>query len=139
LTLWDQQGSSVIRGNVLAIPIDVTIIYVEPIYLQVDTAAYPELRLVVVMHNDNMSYAENFDDALMGLFEKDATLPETVRSNMSVVKLGKRLNQAFDAYLTALGNKEFESAAKHLRQLSELIDQAATLKEAEVPSDTTSP
>jgi uncharacterized membrane protein (UPF0182 family) len=57
LTLWDQRGSKVIRGNVLAIPIDNTLLYVEPIYLQAETAAYPELRLVVVMHGDNMSYA----------------------------------------------------------------------------------
>jgi uncharacterized membrane protein (UPF0182 family) len=42
---------------VLAIPIENTIIYVEPIYLESETAAYPELRLVVVMHNDNLSYA----------------------------------------------------------------------------------
>ena len=60
LTLWDQRGSSVIRGNVIAIPIGDTLLYVEPIYLQAETAAYPELRLVVVMHGDNLSYAETF-------------------------------------------------------------------------------
>ncbi|MBD3265271.1 UPF0182 family protein, partial [bacterium] len=41
LTLWDQRGSNVIRGNVLAIPIEKTLLYVEPIYLQAETAAYP--------------------------------------------------------------------------------------------------
>ncbi|MFT7243974.1 MAG: uncharacterized membrane protein (UPF0182 family) [Candidatus Azotimanducaceae bacterium] len=68
LTLWDQQGSEVIRGNVLAIPLDDILLYVEPIYLRAETAAYPELRLVVVMHGDNLSYAETFDEALKGLF-----------------------------------------------------------------------
>ena len=43
LSLWDQRGSRVIRGNVLAIPVNETLFYVEPIYLQVETAAYPEL------------------------------------------------------------------------------------------------
>lgn len=69
LTLWNQRGSNVIRGNVIAIPIDETMLYVEPIYLQSDTAAYPELRLVAVMHNDRLSYAETFQEALQGLFE----------------------------------------------------------------------
>lgn len=55
LSLWDQRGSKVIRGNVLAIPIDNTLLYVEPIYLQAETAAYPELRLVAVMHGDELS------------------------------------------------------------------------------------
>ncbi|MHB8907104.1 MAG: UPF0182 family protein, partial [Melioribacteraceae bacterium] len=68
LTLWDQHGSKVIRGNVLAIPVNNTLFYVEPIYLQAETAAYPELRIVVVMHGDNMSYAKTFDEALNGLF-----------------------------------------------------------------------
>ncbi len=71
LTLWNQRGSNVIRGNVIAIPIDDTMLYVEPIYLQSETAAYPELRLVAVMHNDNLSYAESFEEALRGLYSED--------------------------------------------------------------------
>jgi uncharacterized membrane protein (UPF0182 family) len=43
LTLWDQRGSAVIRGNVLAIPIGDTLLCVEPIYLQADTAAPPRV------------------------------------------------------------------------------------------------
>jgi uncharacterized membrane protein (UPF0182 family) len=58
LSLWNQQGSRVIRGNTLVIPIDNSLLYVEPIYLQAEAAAYPELRLVAVMHGDNLSYAE---------------------------------------------------------------------------------
>ena len=68
LSLWNQRGSNVIRGNVLAIPVENTMIYVEPIYLQAETAAYPELRLVAVMHDDNLSYAPTFGEALNGLF-----------------------------------------------------------------------
>ena len=71
LSLWDQRGSNVIRGNVLVIPMDETVLYVEPIYLQSDTAAYPELRIVAVMHEDNLSYANNFEDALRGLYRED--------------------------------------------------------------------
>jgi uncharacterized protein len=49
LTLWDRRGSKVICGIVLAIPVCDTLFYVEPVYLQAETAAYPELRLVAVM------------------------------------------------------------------------------------------
>jgi uncharacterized membrane protein (UPF0182 family) len=125
LSLWDQRGSKVIRGNVLAIPIEKTILYVEPIYLQAETAAYPELRLVVVMHGDTLSYAERFDQALQGLFkEQPATLPAAIPQGEPMGKLGKQLNDAFNAYLQALGNKQFDEAAKQLKRLSELIERA---------------
>ncbi len=126
LTLWDQRGSNVIRGNVLAIPIDDTIIYVEPIYLQAETAAYPELRLVVAMHGDTMSYAENFDAALAGLFKAPSRgVSEIAPQNLSIKALGQQLNQTFNAYLQALGNKQFDAAAVQLKKLSDLISSAA--------------
>ena len=75
LSLWNQHGSRVIRGNTLVIPIDHSLLYVEPIYLQAEAAAYPELRLVAVMHGDNLSYAKSFDQALQGLLTKEAKRP----------------------------------------------------------------
>jgi uncharacterized membrane protein (UPF0182 family) len=122
LTLWDQRGSHVIRGNVLAIPLNHTLLYVEPIYLQAETAAYPELRLVVVMHGDNMSYAESFDQALQGLFENRA--PE-VAAKVPLAEIGKQANEAFKAYLKALGEQKFQEASQHLQRLSELLSRLA--------------
>lgn len=126
LTLWDQRGSNVIRGNVLAIPLDDTLLYVEPIYLQAETAAYPELRLVVVMHGDNMSYAESFDAALAGLFEGE---PEG-RALTAVSGLGNRANAAFEAYLQALGEQRFDAAAEALARLRDLLKRLAELDAA---------
>lgn len=123
LTLWDQRGSNVIRGNVLAIPLDETLVYVEPIYLRAETAAYPELRLVVVMHGDTMSYAERFDQALARLFGERPAQAD-VPGGLATGELGQRLDQAFNAYLEALGNKEFDRAASQLQRLSDLIGQA---------------
>ena len=113
LTLWDQRGSNVIRGNVLATLIDDTLLYVEPIYLQADTAAYPELRLVVVMHDDNMSYAAHFDEALNGLF---AGQPRPQQAGArpgpaGMQEIGVQLNAAFSAWLDAPGERRFEAAA----------------------------
>jgi hypothetical protein len=124
LTLWDQRGSRVIRGNVLAIPIEETLLYVEPIYLQAETAAYPELRLVALMHKDNLSYAESFDKALEGLFS--AIPPATAAQKKAVAPAGealsfseriRRANDAFESYLKFLGKKQYSEAARALEQL----------------------
>jgi hypothetical protein len=128
LTLWDQRGSKVIRGNVLAIPIEDTLLYVEPIYLQADTAAYPELRLVVVMHGDNMSYAENFEDALRGLFDAEEDLPSAVgpyNATSSVADLAGRANDLFDTYARLQGEARFEEAGRVLDELRMLMSELA--------------
>ncbi|MBN2316274.1 MAG: UPF0182 family protein [Sedimentisphaerales bacterium] len=136
LSLWDQRGSRVIRGNVLAIPIEETLIYVEPIYLQAETAAYPELRLVAVMHNDNLSYAETFDDALYGLFGDGTTIRQTIRGDLvekSLDQLIKQANNAFENYLNALGDKDFDQASGQLKTLSDSLRRLSAVSEPNKP------
>jgi uncharacterized membrane protein (UPF0182 family) len=131
LSLWDQRGSRVIRGNVLVIPIEDTIIYVEPVYLQAETAAYPELRLVAVMHNDNLSYANTFDEALYGLIGKERQslkLEEGISADSSIKELINQANDAFENYLDALGGKEFKAASKHLETLSQSLQKLTNNK-----------
>src|SRR5207253_11078001 len=69
LTLWNQQGSTVIRGNLLVIPLDDTLLFVEPIYLQAERSPMPELRLVVLLTQDRLAYATRFPEALAQLLE----------------------------------------------------------------------
>ncbi len=128
LTLWDQRGSNVIRGNVLAIPIGETLVYVEPIYLQADTAAYPELRLVVIMHGDNMSYAESFDEALAGLLGDEADVAARAPGPAAapatqVARIARQASQAFDNYLAAVGDGEFDRAAGALETLQRSLER----------------
>ena len=73
LTLWNQQGSRVIRGNLLTIPIANTLLYIEPIYLQSTNSPFPELRRVIVADNTNLVMGENLKDALLELSTKSAT------------------------------------------------------------------
>lgn len=136
LTLWDQRGSRVIRGNVLAIPVENTIIYVEPIYLQAETAAYPELRLVCVMHDDNLSYAQTFDEALQGLFGgAPTTAPSTETATTTPAKATiQQANQAFNDYINATGQGRLEDAGRALQQLKNALQQLS--KQAEAPQDT---
>jgi len=126
LTLWDQRGSQVIRGNVLAIPIEESLIYVEPIYLQAETAAYPELRLVVIMHSDELSYATSFDKALEGLIKEQdqpARALPAMTGEANIDELVQQANQAFRSYLRLQNEMEFEQASEQLRQLHSALEQ----------------
>ena len=78
-TLWNQQGSTVIRGHLLVIPIGKSLVYVEPIYLQANTSPMPELRLVVLATQDKLAYGQNFAEAMNGLFGESAKAPEQTK------------------------------------------------------------
>src|SRR5262252_2202834 len=67
LTLWNQQGSRVVRGSLLTIPVGRGLLYAQPIYLQAERSPMPELRLVVLALQDRLSYSPTFDQALSGL------------------------------------------------------------------------
>ena len=68
LTLWNQQGSHVIRGSLLVIPCGQALLYAEPIYLQAEHSPMPELRLVVLALQDHLAYGPTFETALTSLF-----------------------------------------------------------------------
>ncbi|HSR32635.1 MAG TPA: UPF0182 family protein, partial [Anaerolineae bacterium] len=64
LSLWNQRGSQVIRGNLLVIPVDQAILYVEPIYLQAEASQLPELRRVIVAYGNRIAMEETLAGAL---------------------------------------------------------------------------
>jgi len=68
LTLWSQKGSNVIRGNMLAIPIKESIIYIEPLYLKAETSEMPELKKVIVSFADKIVMENDLPSALEKLF-----------------------------------------------------------------------
>ena len=68
LSLWNQQGSQVIRGNLLVIPLANSLLYVEPLYLQAASGRIPELKRVIVAANDRVVMAENLGLALVEVF-----------------------------------------------------------------------
>lgn len=78
LSLWDQKGSSVIRGNLLALPIGGNFLYVEPIYLQSDKeGSIPEMKRVVLAYKDKLVMTVNLGSALTQLFGEEAPQPTT--------------------------------------------------------------
>jgi uncharacterized protein len=73
LTLWNQQGSHVLRGSLLVIPSGRALLYAEPIYLQAQQSPMPELRLVVLALQDKLAYGTTFQAALASLFGGEAS------------------------------------------------------------------
>jgi len=78
LSLWNQQGSHVRRGNLIVIPVGRALLYAEPIYLQAERSPMPELRIVVLAVQDKLAYGPTFEAALASLFgNAPSAMPET--------------------------------------------------------------
>ena len=148
LTLWNQQGSTVIRGNVLVIPLEDTLLFIEPIYLQAERSPMPELRLVVLATQDRLAYAPRFPEALSQLIQGGAqalasaaaetrSQPPPVNAtapaapSTDIRALAERANQALTDYrkLTSEG-KLGEAGAKldDLKRALEEMNRVGALK-----------
>ncbi len=68
ITLWSQAGSNVIRGNLLVIPLEDSLLYVEPVYLEAEDTGLPELRRVILSYGDNIVWGPTLETALAELF-----------------------------------------------------------------------
>jgi len=68
LSLWNQRGSTVIRGSLLAIPIEQSLIYVQPLYLAAEQGALPELRRVIVAYGNQIAMEPTLEQSLARIF-----------------------------------------------------------------------
>jgi uncharacterized membrane protein (UPF0182 family) len=75
LTLWNQQGSQVLRGQMLALPIEDTFLFVEPIYIQASEARMPQLKKVVLAMGNTLIYRDTYEQALGELAALSAGKP----------------------------------------------------------------
>jgi len=84
LTLWNQQGSRVIRGNLLVVPVENSLLYVEPVFLEPEGAAYPVLKRVVVSYAGRVVAGRTLEESLNLLFDRSAAVVETEERRDSV-------------------------------------------------------
>jgi uncharacterized membrane protein (UPF0182 family) len=75
ITLWNQQGSEVIQGTLLVIPIEESLIYIRPLYLRADGGSIPELKRVIVAYQNQIVMEETLERALDRLFPGRTTSP----------------------------------------------------------------
>ena len=134
ITLWNQQGSKVKRGNLIIMPIGTGLLFVEPIYLQAVRSPMPELRLVVLATQERLTYAANFDTALsqlMGEPAKTAAKDEPPakpgeKSNApteSTNELIKKAGQIFNDYQRLTAEGKLGEAGQKLEELKHVLAQ----------------
>ncbi len=68
MSLWNQQGSTVELGTMLVIPIEASLIYVQPLYLRAESGSIPELKRVIVAYEDQIAMASTLEEGLQRIF-----------------------------------------------------------------------
>ncbi|PSO46965.1 MAG: UPF0182 family protein [Cyanobacteria bacterium SW_9_44_58] len=127
LSLWDQQGSRVIRGNLLVIPIENALLYVEPIYLRAEQGELPQLKRVVMAYGDNIVMRPTLESAIAALFGEEKASPtgegqpssETTLPENLVQRARKVYEQAQDAAQAGNWGKYGEK----IKELERILDQ----------------
>ena len=135
ITLWDQRGSQVIRGNLLVIPIEESLIYVQPLYLRAEGGRIPELKRVVVAYLNRVVMEETLEAGLARLFG-GATEPSRVAAAPGAVarpgegRAADLASQAAELYQRALEAQRAGDWARYGEQLSRLGDVLRQLQAA---------
>lgn len=128
-TLWGQGGSRVIRGNLLAIPIEQSIMYVEPIYLEASSGELPELKRVIVAYGKNVVMEQTLDSALSSVFAGRVTSAARqtvgVRRDLSPKALAKKALQMFNRADSSLKQGNWGAFGDRLRELKKILQDLA--------------
>jgi uncharacterized membrane protein (UPF0182 family) len=88
LSLWNQMGSRVIRGNLLVIPIEDALLYVEPLYLSAESRQLPELKRLIASTGDRVVMAQDVETLLTALFTQDRKQPTAITSTAGRLPAG---------------------------------------------------
>ncbi len=127
LTLWSTQGSRVTRGNLLVIPIEDSILYVEPLYIMAETGQLPELKRMLVSDGERVVMEEDLDSALEALFGRGETVARPVKptgeaEEWSTEELIAGANDYYDAILDSMG-KNWTAFGENFERLGEVLDR----------------
>ena len=109
LSLWNQLGSRVIRGNVLVIPIENSILYVSPLYLRAEQGQLPELKRVIAAYGDHVVMKETLAEALSALFVAPGAEPAAPGAAAGPPLAGAATDRAREAL------DHYHQAIEHLR------------------------
>jgi len=138
LSLWNQQGSSVYRGNLLVIPMNNSILYVEPLYLQADNSKLPELKRVIAGFGNKIVMESSLDKALTSLFgerrdvtpdkgdDTGVTTDDEINGN-SVEELAKQARQYYDRANQLLKDGDWAGYGENIKKLNDVIKELETV------------
>ena len=124
ITLWSQRGSRVIRGDILVIPIEGSILYVQPLYLSAAKGELPELTRVIVAYDKDIVMTPSLEQSLALVFDRIPTglidgenIPNTVNSS------GQSALEIYQQAQEALRQGDWINYGRYQQQLQELLQQ----------------
>ncbi len=127
LSLWDQRGSRVIRGNLLVIPIERSLIYVEPVYLIAEGVNIPQLKRIIVSDGVKLAMRPTLAEALTAVFggtPATAPIPATGTAPTSAAAAKKTLapaKEAYEAAEAALKAGDWDAFGRAMRRLKDVL------------------
>jgi len=136
LTLWSQQGSRVLRGNMIIVPIGNSLLYVEPIYLESDNEnSLPEMKRVVVSFKDKIVMKESLKEALENIFGTMDEVQEEVppseeieeREEGDIQELVNKANELYNSAKEALKDGNWADYGKYMDELEEVLIQMGSI------------
>ena len=129
LSLWNQRGSTVIRGKLLIIPIEKSLLYIQPLFLAAeDKGGLPELRRVIVAYENDVVMEENLEQALTALFRgrkvstPSANVPAQTQK-MTIQDLAKEAEQIFERAKSLQKQGDWSGYGENLKKLEQILKQ----------------
>ena len=132
-SLWNSAGSKYSRGNLFVIPIEDSILYVEPVYLEATNSSIPEVKRVIVAYNDQIAYEPTLSAALESLFgtddgsssKKDDSDKDDNKDadSMTREELIQKAQEEYDAALEAQKAGDWAKYGEHLDNLGEYLEK----------------
>jgi uncharacterized membrane protein (UPF0182 family) len=140
ISLWDQRGSEVIRGNLLVIPIEESLIYVQPLYLRAEGGRIPEMKRVVVAHQNRVVMEETLEAGLTQLFGGSveptaaAAAPTgAARPDGRAADLARRAAELYQRAVEAQRSGDWARYGDALSRLGEVLRQLPAVLEGRQP------
>ncbi|APM37272.1 UPF0182 family protein [Clostridium kluyveri] len=131
LSLWNKDGSEVQFGDTIIVPINQSLVYVEPMYLRASgKEGIPEMKRVIVSYSDKMVLAESIDDALQQIFSykqdynqenSSESQIETPSYDINAEKL-KEAKSLYEQALEAQKNGDWSKYGENIKKLGDIID-----------------
>lgn len=130
LSLWNQQGSSVIRGNLLVLPIENELVYVEPLYLQSNESPFPELKRVIVASGTSIAMRNTLQEAIeavarnrTGTQEEGERTGENRTTAVDPKQLVRQAKEALRQARAAAGRGDWNRFGEHMNTLEETLER----------------
>ncbi len=131
-TLWGQEGSQIIRGNLLVIPIEESLLYVEPVYLRAERGQLPELKRVIVASGDRIAMEPTLADSLNVIYggaaevqpEEPAPSPEPGgEPPAEVAELARQAQEHYTRAQEHLAAGDWAAWGEELAKMEEVLRQ----------------